>query len=301
VRAIGIARGLYEEYGKLPAYELVFGSRVQDYFEDASTEQQADEAQQRFEDFLVKWPDANEVHSTRAHCLAQLDDNIAALSRAIEQFPGQGIYYTHRGEKYREQFEFELALADMKQASELNSEYFAGPYHRAVVALGADDQATYRDACQKHLTDFADLDRPIETYLVTWTCALAEHAIDDYGVVISLARHAADKDPERNMYLTGLGAILMRAGKYDEARTQLEHALAAGDLSGTSPSFTRYFVAMTEFHLGNQQAAAQQLHIANLLTEKELAESPIWNRRLTLEFLRKEAEALIGTGEGSGQ
>ena len=53
--------------------------------------------------------------------------------------------------------------------------------------------------------------------------------------------------------------------------------------------------------LGNAEAAAEQLRNANDSAAKELDDSPAWNRRLTLQLLRKEAEALITPAEDSDQ
>ena len=84
----------------------------------------------------------------------------------------------------------------------------------------------------------------------------------------------------------------MRSGQYDEAKVELEKALvAADDTTETSQSYTRYFLAMTEHHLGHEQAAHDQIQSANKSTEAELAETPPWNRKLTLELLRARLKA----------
>ena len=54
---------------------------------------------------------------------------------------------------------------------------------------------------------------------------------------------------------------------------------------------------MAEYHLGNAEAANEQLRAANESVEKELAETPAWNRKLTLQLLRKEVVELINTDE----
>jgi hypothetical protein len=54
---------------------------------------------------------------------------------------------------------------------------------------------------------------------------------------------------------------------------------------------------MTHHRLGNLEEARAALEKANELTKAELADEknpPAWNRRLTLELLQKEAEALLG-------
>ena len=54
---------------------------------------------------------------------------------------------------------------------------------------------------------------------------------------------------------------------------------------------------MTEHHLGQADAARIQLRTAHELADKELADSVPWNRRLTIELLRHEAQTLIGDVE----
>ncbi|MCP4510084.1 MAG: hypothetical protein GY826_27230, partial [Fuerstiella sp.] len=257
LRAIGYARNLYEQYGKLPEYEGHVAWYVGNYFKDATTEQQQQEALKLLEEFTVKWPEAALLHSKRADCLAESDDAMAGLSNAIEQFPQQYIYCRRRSVLYLELDEFELALADLKQATDAKPDYYHTRYQLAVMSLSADDRAAYDDACQKMLTDFANSDVPDEMHFAAWTCALTTDAVEDYAPAISLARHCADGEPNHRQFLNGLGAILMRAGKYAEARTQLEKGLAAPDSDSTSPAYAHYFLAMTEHHQGHQQAATQ--------------------------------------------
>lgn len=76
---------------------------------------------------------------------------------------------------------------------------------------------------------------------------------------------------------------------YAEAQRSLEGIINNPDSEATSKTYTRYFLAMTEHHLGQGDASHIQLRTANELADKELADSAPWNRRLTIELLRKEA------------
>ena len=68
-----------------------------------------------------------------------------------------------------------------------------------------------------------------------------------------------------------------------------------------SPAYTWFFLAMTHHRLGHAEEARQWLEKAVNWTKKETegkieGAAPLsWNRRLTLEILRREAEQLIGT------
>ncbi len=112
-----------------------------------------------------------------------------------------------------------------------------------------------------------------------------------------LAQKAVDLEPEDQRYLTGLAAIQMRAGQYQESLTNLEKAAHSLKSDTTTEGYLYYFRAMTEQHLNRPDDARKSLAKANELAEKDLsneAKPPAWNRKLTLELFRKEAEALIG-------
>lgn len=78
----------------------------------------------------------------------------------------------------------------------------------------------------------------------------------------------------------------------------LTEALDLSPRDGTSPAYVHYFLAMTEHHLGHSDEAKGHLQKANEIAEAELSKLPPWNRKLTLELLRKEATALLNADAG---
>jgi len=166
----------------------------------------------------------------------------------------------------------------------------------ALLAIHADNPEFYRELCRLMLERFGSSDDPAAGNFTSWTCSLAADAVDDYARAIELARNAVKTDPEDRSRLVTLGAILMRAGEYDEAKATLEDALEGADTETSSNDFIHYFLAMTEYHLGNDDIARTELQVANGAVIAELPDSPAWNRRLTLELLRDEAESLINSG-----
>lgn len=132
-----------------------------------------------------------------------------------------------------------------------------------------------------------------DSHFVTWTCALAPAAVDDDSPVIALARKAVDSEPDNAQYLTGLGAVLFRAGQFDEAQKTLHQSLDKAASEKTSPCYAHYFLAMTEHRGGQTEEAKKHLRTANELAEAELSKSPPWNRRMTLELLRHEPELVL--------
>jgi len=165
------------------------------------------------------------------------------------------------------------------------------------LSVQLEDRELYKAQCQSLVESTKATAKPIEEHFAAWTCALSTSAVEDYTAAIELSRGAVEAEPTNSQFLNGLGAILMRAGMYAEARPYLEGIISNPDSEATSKTYTHYFLALTEHHLGQADAARIQLRTANELADKEPATSVSWNRRLTIELLRKEAQALIGDVE----
>ena len=164
----------------------------------------------------------------------------------------------------------------------------------AVVSLHFDAMEQYRLLCLKMLETFSTSGTAEENHIIAWTCALGCDAIQDYAPAIQLARRSVEKEPANPQYLNALGAILMRSGMYAEAKPYLEGLVNFAGSKDTSKTYTYYFLAMTEHHLGNADAARLHLKTANELADAEVSGLIPWNRRLTIELLRKEAQTLLG-------
>jgi hypothetical protein len=93
-----------------------------------------------------------------------------------------------------------------------------------------------------------------------------------------------------------LPAALYRAGRWHEAIAPLRANIAN---PGSSPVYADYFLAMANWRLGRQEEARAHLRAAGLQSDRELAASPPppWNRRLTLQLLRREAEGSTRGGK----
>ena len=92
------------------------------------------------------------------------------------------------------------------------------------------------------------------------------------------------------------GAVLFRAGRFNDALEHLNKAAKLQDYKRSSPAYGWYFLAMTHHKLGHQAEAKQWFDKAVECTDNVLDENSAvrWNRRLTLELLRSEAEDLLG-------
>nr|WP_143547803.1 serine/threonine-protein kinase [Rhodopirellula sp. SM50] len=189
-----------------------------------------------------------------------------------------------------------IALAKRLDKESLGRAY--SPFYYCVLTnVASDDVDTAAERVAEMIRLLGERNHPTTQHFIVWSASLAPGLVDDYQAPIALARRGVENDPDNQQYLNGLGAILMRAGYYDEAKQQLQKALQAGDTDNTSSSYIHYFLAMTEHHLGNIEAAQEHLNKANESAEEELANDPAWNRRLTLKLLRKEAESQITPAE----
>ena len=157
------------------------------------------------------------------------------------------------------------------------------------------------------LQRFGQTDKADDAHWVAWACALAPDATADWPAAVALAEKAVKSDPKSASYLNTLGAVLYRAGQFDEAAKKLKEAeaLVSAPIGSakSSPAYTWFFLAMAQQRLRQAEDAKASFDKAVAETDKVLreheqgiADAP-WNRRLTLKLLRAEAAALLGISD----
>ena len=173
-------------------------------------------------------------------------------------------------------------------------------YLLAMAQLQLGDRAGYRTSCE-HLVDLhvrsASVvlnSRPV------WPLCLAPDALDDMNRLVKRAEtYVAENSrmaPHFCLYV--LGAALYRAGDYDQAAQRLEESIDAypgiPDPGCDTINYQRLLLAMSKWQLGRQDDARRQFADTKSAIDKELQDaSTRWNRRISLEQLLAEAEALI--------
>jgi serine/threonine protein kinase/tetratricopeptide (TPR) repeat protein len=170
-------------------------------------------------------------------------------------------------------------------------------YYAALLAIASDDAPRYHEVCQQMLSKFESSSNAVDVHFASWTCSLSPQALDDYTLALHLAQQAVDADPENQQYINGLGAVQFRAGQYAKALENLSAAAGSDESSNTSSAYTAYFRSMTEWQSDHKDDAKASLVQANEIAEQELNDAdnpPEWNRKLTLQLLREEAESMIG-------
>jgi tetratricopeptide (TPR) repeat protein len=174
-------------------------------------------------------------------------------------------------------------------------------YLRALCYLHDGDQAAYRTAAGEILARITASQDAKELHWTVWTCVLAPGGLDDYRLLVELARRGHDLQPADSQMNQALGAALFRASQFEQALPPLSECEAAPTTSNTTPVYVRYFLAMTHHKLRHETEARQWFDRAEAETNRMLGDGktergqPLaWNRRLTLELLRAEARALLG-------
>jgi hypothetical protein len=203
--------------------------------------------------------------------------------------------------------------ADFVGKAVLNAQRRANPaalantlYHIALMQLRLGDETGYRAACKALVdlsfdsTDYVTDARPI------WTPCLAPGALDDLNMHVKRAEEYLAKTPqsERHFGLYLLGAAHYRAGQYALAIQPLEQSIAEFPIGLSAVThwmnYPRLFLTMSKWQLGQKEDASHLLAETLPAVDKELQSLSLnWNRRVTLELLRDEAEALIQEKEAT--
>jgi tetratricopeptide (TPR) repeat protein len=233
-------------------------------------------------------------------------------AKAVEKSPNPVGALQSRAALYLRLGDRKKGQADLAKAVKSETANHYVHYQHALLGLMLNEAPKYRNACAAMVGKFGEIDDPMAANFIGWTCALASDAVDDYEPVLASATKAVEAQPDSEKFLNTLGAILYRSGRHDEAierLTELDHRRETAVTVESyptyttvqlSPAYTWYFLAMAHHKAGNAEQAREYLNKANQWTDKVLADGqnpPRWNRRATLELLRTEAEALLGTDD----
>jgi tetratricopeptide (TPR) repeat protein len=124
-------------------------------------------------------------------------------------------------------------------------------FRLALVNLKLGDEAAYRDTCRSMLAEFAKAEGPRDALQTARVCALRPGALANYQSAVACAERGFDLavNSRTGKHSTGLtealGAVLFRAGRYEEALRYLQEAIDSQGSPGTSRTRIAYFLAMT--------------------------------------------------------
>lgn len=181
---------------------------------------------------------------------------IEALSVAIEQKPGSMAAYLKRGEAYRRRNEFDAALRDLRQASQLDPlathphELLGDVHYARAMANGGSSPGLFLRAVG-HYRDFVALDD--RSARAQYKLGLASYRAGQVPEAIAALRQATRLDPRFAEAHYALGVCLRAAGSRQPAVASLERAVtlspallpAREELADFYPELGRYEAGLT--------------------------------------------------------
>jgi tetratricopeptide (TPR) repeat protein len=259
-------------------------------------------------------PDSDYAHNQLGNALyhwTRYEEAEAEYRVAIRLKPDDPVLHDNRGGALAELGRWEEASAEFIKATQCKTQNADAEhwYHRALLCLRDGNLDGYRKVCSDMLERFGKADYADASGEPAWTCVLAPNAGADPAKLVSLAEKVLAKGPKGHWQFNLLGAALYRAGCFDEAVKRLTEATALNaDPFRSNMLYTWFFLAMAHQRLGHADEARRWLDKATQATEDALkppAEPPgksvnatgvippNWNRKLTLQLLRREAQGQI--------
>lgn len=236
--------------------------------------------------------------------LAKADDMIF-YTFVLEADPESAWAHGSRGSTYAEHDQWAEAAADFARAVELNEREPLYLYREALARLRLGDVTDYRQICAAALARIDPARKTDAAHWSVWTCVLAADAVADWNEPLRLAGKAVVDNPKSYRALYLHGAVLYRAGQYREALERLttaEQAYQPDDGKQNAVAYNWLFLAMANCRLGHAEEAKKWRDNAVKWIDQEsekktkepsAANQSPWNRRLTLQLLRREAEELL--------
>jgi WD40 repeat protein/serine/threonine protein kinase/tetratricopeptide (TPR) repeat protein len=221
------------------------------------------------------------------------------LDYLIEADPGNRLYRTSRGQAHAGLAHWAAAAADFGKALEGEDDLRVASWH-AVCLAGAGDWVAHRQACGRVLERFAKTDDRETGTSPAWYCVRFQEGSADPSQPLKLAEQAVAASPQNPYVLKTLGAALYRASRYADAIKKLEEAIRLQKSEGTPEDWL--FLAPAHQQLKHAEEARKWLAKAQQWLDQAKDEKPggptlSWDRRLELQLICAEAEALIGKGQ----
>lgn len=229
-----------------------------------------------------------------------------AIGDAFVEAAGSAVAYHYRADANADRGRFDRAGNDLAKVLQLGDQSISVWQETALARLGQNNQHGYQEACAALIQRHSQDKQPAMADLSAWTCVAAPHALDDFGPAIGLATRALESDPSSVVFLTDLGAVLYRAGRFDEALKKLQQAETASQRAVDDPvliAYRGFFLAMAHGRLHHSAEAKMSLDKARrsadsaTMIPKAGTRALQWNRCLTLSLLRKEAEEEVSKDE----
>ena len=212
------------------------------------------------------------------------------LDSWVTRKPDDAEVRMRRGRALAESGQWDRAIADFAAAAASTPNKGVPRYALGVAYLAAGKSPQYRRVCEQALGDFAASSDPASVNAVARLGTLTPGAIEKAQQLVELAEVPVLVNPKLWHYTESLGAARYRAGQFKEAVAALDKASKQRPGGGTIQ--TKLYLVMAHHRLDHADTAKTLLGEALAAAEK--AGALVWNQRVEIDLLRREAEALVG-------
>jgi tetratricopeptide (TPR) repeat protein len=214
----------------------------------------------------------------------------ADLDRAVALKPENRKLRSMRGELFGEMGNWDQASKDFARAIELGSTSLEDFCKSMLIYRQQRDHERYARTCS---TLFDKLTPKASAEVVTRAAQAAALGEVKISKVLDLMGSAADAQPKDAGVLQVHGAVLYRAGRFEEAVCRFEEVC---QLREDKPdAFVLLFLAMARHRTGSPNMAKEALNQGISLARAAAKDKEVpWEERLMLDMLRREAESVVG-------
>jgi eukaryotic-like serine/threonine-protein kinase len=231
------------------------------------------------------------VHGKLGKTLAQEADLAVAVKHGADS-----LFLAHLADDCALRGQWEEAARINQSIGDHGPWPLAAWHHRALLCLKFNDAAEYRKGVAGLLASPGEMSSAGAANSIAWICALGPDAVSDFSRPIALAEMAAKlaRPEARAGVLNTLGAVLYRAGRYQESIDRMGDSMKAGGGDGTV--YDWLYLAMAHHHLGHD-AEAKRYFAKSAGAVAAPGGSP-WDR-MEIDLLWKEATQTLQNSPAS--
>ncbi len=229
--------------------------------------------------------------------LGLFDEAIVSLTAAYDANPetGNNGPTANRAFAYIQRGDVEKGISELQLISDKNPISFASS-QLAVLYISRGEFESYRELCKRIAHSRMLWTSALGPNAVTmvWTCVLGPNAVSDYAPFIQTASKMRSERPTDLNNAENYGAILFRAGHFEDAMKQLVES-SVREVHPMKINFSWYLRAMTHKQLKQESEAIAWLQKADVAADAllSLGNQVEWNERSEIKLFQKEARDLI--------
>jgi len=237
---------------------------------------------------------------------ATVEEEQELVQRVLRANPQAHWIHRWLGECLANRGRWAQAASEFARAAELDDKDANAWSWLALARLKLGDLAGFQDVCGKIFV-LTHSDDALSRFEIVRTVGYAANAVPDYQTAIATARALCTSNPDDIDYAIGLGILLYRAGRFEEAADQLAAAIHK-PCPAIMPTERSYFRRLTHgnwmvlprYYLAMSHARQNQIDESRLWLEDAKARTKafsmsdlFWNDRVTIELVQGEADAIL--------